>query len=85
VATKSLANQGGVQIFPSFNTDGKVFVKAGANVLLRRIQVWDAGGRLLSDQPRPNGEPVSLPDERGLYYIVVESSRGKTVQKVVRQ
>ncbi|MDX1912161.1 MAG: T9SS type A sorting domain-containing protein [Saprospiraceae bacterium] len=85
VATKNLSIQGRVQVFPSLSTDGKVWVKAEGNVAVRRIQIWDAAGRLLFEQPRPGGEPVSLPNERGMYFVVVETSKGKTVQKVVRQ
>jgi hypothetical protein len=81
VSTQSIVNQNFVKITPTLSTDGNVAVEVIGNVQIRRIQVWDSAGKLLWSQP--NGEPLQLPRRSGIYFVAVETNRGKVVEKVV--
>jgi len=85
VSVKNIAQAGLVKIYPSLNQDGRVNVRANGNVQIRHIQVWDAAGKRVWDKPNSSPfEPIQLPETRGVYYVVVETSGGRVVQKVVR-
>ena len=85
VSVKNIAQAGLVKIFPSLSQDGRVNVRANGNIQIRHIQVWDSAGKRVWDKPNSSPfEPIQLPETRGLYYVVVETSGGRVVQKVVR-
>ena len=72
-----------VRISPTLSNDGRVFVSTSPDVALRSVRVYDAKGRLVWDRSADN--TIWLPAERGMYFITVETSRGRFSQKVVRQ
>jgi NADPH-dependent ferric siderophore reductase len=71
-----------VQITPTISIDGKVNIQTSGDVQIRRIQVWDSAGRLVWDQA---ARAVWLPADKGVYFVAVETSRGRVVRKVLRQ
>jgi hypothetical protein len=83
VSTRDLAAQKLVQIAPSLSFDGQVWVKALQHTEVYKIKVWDTAGKIVWEGKA--GQPVQLPVKRGLYFIMVETNRGKVVEKVVRQ
>jgi len=83
VSTKNIGNKGLVTISPSISQDGLVFVQPIGNIEIKGVQVWDAAGRI--HWQRKGETPVQLPEQRGIYFIVVDTNRGKVVEKVVRQ
>ncbi len=83
VSTKNIENNGLVTITPTLNHDGLVFLKSIGNVNIKGVKVWDAAGRIVWNGK--NGEPVRLPEQRGVYFILVETNRGNVVEKVVRE
>lgn len=85
VSVKNLDNQNIVRVFPQLSLDGQVQVQPLGNTQIRRIQVWDSGGRMVLDKTSGHGEPLRLPNERGLYFIAVETNKGRLVKKVVRE
>lgn len=84
VSTDQLDNKGLVKIFPSLSSDGRVFIQPQGNIQLKQVQVWDAAGRLVWNKPWSNHQAVQLPGNNGIYFVSVMSSKGRTVQKVVR-
>jgi hypothetical protein len=86
VKVKNLQNEGLVKIFPTFSTDGRVFLQPSGNIRIQRVQVWDSAGRLVANSPFDQDHgPVQLPRLSGVYFISVETSMGRIVQKVVRE
>lgn len=83
VSTKNIDNQGLVRVFPTLTQDGRVTVQAQGNVPIQRVQVWDAAGRLVWDKPLGNA-PIQLPAQSGVYFISVETPRGRVVKKVMK-
>ncbi|MBC7777142.1 MAG: T9SS type A sorting domain-containing protein [Phycisphaerae bacterium] len=84
VSVKSIANEGFVKIFPTLTKDGRVNVRTTGNAQVYRVQVWDSTGRLVWDKPF-SGEPIQLPRQSGVYFVSVETEKGREVQKVVRE
>lgn len=75
-------NQSFAQITPSLSGDGKVNIHLSGDVQLRRVQVWDSTGKLVWDQA---SRELWLPADRGIYFVAIETSRGRVVKKVLRQ
>lgn len=84
VATHSAENQNLVMIQPTLCADGLVYIQSVGNVKIIRVSVWNGNGALVW-QGDPAGTPLQLPQEKGIYWVQVETNRGKTVKKVVRQ
>ncbi|MDO8368531.1 MAG: multiheme c-type cytochrome [Saprospiraceae bacterium] len=84
VSTKSIENEGLVKVFPSLCADGRVNIRAFGNTQIRRVQVWDSGGRSVLNKPY-SSEPIQLPRQSGVYFVCVETERGRVVKKVVRE
>lgn len=72
-----------VRISPTLSNDGRVFVSTAPGETLRSVRAYDVKGRLVWDRSADN--TIWLPAERGMYFITVETSRGRYTQKVVRQ
>jgi hypothetical protein len=86
VSIKNVDNEGFVKIFPSLSVDGRVQVQANGKLQISRVRVWDSAGHLVWDKPFGNGnEPIQLPRLSGVYFVSVETSRGRIVEKVMRQ
>jgi len=83
VSTKNIDNQGLVRVYPSLTQDGRVTVQAIGNAQIKRVQVWDAAGRLVWDKPLGN-TPIQLPAQSGVYYISVATEHGRVVKKVIK-
>jgi hypothetical protein len=83
VFVKKIEKEGFVKFFPTLCRDGKVTVQAAPGVRVRRIQVWDAAGKLVWD--RPASEEILLPEQKGIYLVAVVTTRGRVVEKVVRE
>ncbi len=85
VSIKSIDNEGFVKIFPTLTSDGRVYIRSVGNTPIRRVQVWDSAGRIVLDKPfGKDNEPIQLPRLSGVYFISVETGKGRVVQKVVR-
>ena len=83
VSTKNLDNKGLVSIFPSLSLDGRVNVQPKGNTQVRRVQVWDSAGRLVWEKPASD-ELIQLPRQSGVYFVSVDTAKGRVVKKVVR-
>ncbi|MFN0037478.1 MAG: hypothetical protein ACKVUS_20650 [Saprospiraceae bacterium] len=84
VSVKNLSNEGFVKISPTLTHDGRVNVRPAGNVQIRRVQVWNSAGSLVWDKPSAN-EPIQLPRQNGVYFVAVETAKGRVVEKVVRE
>ncbi|MFN0216803.1 MAG: hypothetical protein ACKVT2_21310 [Saprospiraceae bacterium] len=84
VSTKNIDNENFVKIFPTLVRDGRVQVLAYGNTRIRQVQIWDSSGRLVWNKPY-SSEPIQLPGQIGVYYVCVDTSKGRTVKKVVRE
>ncbi|MFN4255381.1 MAG: T9SS type A sorting domain-containing protein [Saprospiraceae bacterium] len=82
VSAKGVAAQAFVKIFPNPSRDGRVFAQASGGVQIRQLKIYDLGGKLISEKV---GREAVLPDRRGVYIVVAETSRGRVVEKVVRE
>ena len=86
VAVKNIKNKGFVKIFPTLSKDGQVYVQPTGNTVIRRVQVWDSAGKLVLDQAfGKDQEPIQLPRQSGVYFVSVQTSNGRVVEKVVRE
>ncbi len=82
VSTQNAAQAAFARISPSLSADGHVNIQLSGDVQLRSVQVWDSAGKLVWDQP---ARELWLPAERGVYFVAIETSRGRVVRKVLRQ
>ena len=86
VSVENPVSEGFIKIFPTLSADGYVHVRPVANVQIRLIQVWDSVGRLVLNKPFSSSNmPIQLPPQSGVYYVMVETTKGRVVEKVVRQ
>ncbi|MBL7775902.1 MAG: hypothetical protein JNK89_07850, partial [Saprospiraceae bacterium] len=72
---------GAVRVWPSMSADGRVWVELPEGVVLKKLRVWSAGGRLEREQTRL---PVELPEQKGAYFIEILTDRGAVVRRVAR-
>ncbi|MCY7329881.1 MAG: T9SS type A sorting domain-containing protein, partial [Saprospiraceae bacterium] len=70
-----------VSITPTLTTDGRVQVHVSAQVKLVQVQIFDSNGRLCGQQ---RSAEVVLPDQRGVYFVLIVTDRGRFSHKVVR-
>lgn len=85
VAVHNPHQDAGLSIFPSLSLDGRITIRATGNTQLRRVQIWDAAGHLISTKLLQNSsEPYQLPPASGVYFVAVETSNGRIVRKIVR-
>jgi len=70
-----------LRVFPTLSPDGRVTIGVPAGDQLRRVQVWDARGRLVWDR---TSTELLLPDTPGVYLVCVETRKTRKVVKVVR-
>ena len=70
-----------VRVVPSVTNDGQLRIDLPAVVRLRRISIWSASGRLVAET---HALQVQLPREKGVYFLVVDTSSGRSVHRVVR-
>ncbi|MCC6460221.1 MAG: hypothetical protein IT260_07105 [Saprospiraceae bacterium] len=82
VSAKETAAAAGIQVFPTLSSDGRVRIQLGPGVSLRRVQVWNAGGQLVWNRVATE---VQLPEARGVYWLDVQTNKGRATQKVIRQ
>ena len=86
VSVENPVSEGFIKIFPTLSADGYVHVRPVAIVQIRLIQVWDSVGRLVLNKPFSGSNmPIQLPPQSGVYYVMVETTKGRVVEKVVRQ
>lgn len=83
VSTQNIDNVGFVHIFPTLSADGKVSVQPLGNTQISRVQVWDAAGQLMWSGPFSK-LPVELPQRAGVYFLAIDTNRGRVVEKVLR-
>lgn len=83
VAVKNADNESFVKVFPTLSRDGRVFIQTSPGVRVLRVQVWDVSGKAVWD--KPGGDAVMLPEKRGVYIVSIATSRGRVVEKVVRE
>lgn len=84
VSSKEAAWKADVRVYPTLSNDGRVFVSTPEGMPVRRVQVWDASGKMVLDQ-KGGQMPIFLPEKACVYFIAVETSRGRVVERVVRQ
>jgi hypothetical protein len=72
---------GQIAVTPTLCPDGRLSIHIPSGDQLRRVQVWDARGRMVWDRAATD---VQLPEVRGVYYVVVETKRERRTVKVVR-
>lgn len=72
-----------VQVYPTLNRDGRLYIRSSPDVQVRRVMVWNAAGKLVWE--KKTGEPVQLPTSKGIYIVRVETNRGVLTEKVVRE
>lgn len=74
-----------VSIAPTLSTDGKIDITVNGNARLLKIDVWSSAGNHQSTlHPSSSKMPLQLPDTPGIYYIAVDTDRGRVVRKVVK-
>ncbi len=81
VGTNNPTAGSGILVQPTLSTNGLVYVEWPANTRLQSVKIWDAHGRLVWNRATT---PVQLPEAKGVYWIEVQTDRGKKVVKLVR-
>ena len=74
----------GADVAGKVTGEGRVQVQPLENARIARIQVWNSAGQEVWNKPWNTNEPVQLPKASGVYFIAIESNKGRMVQKVVR-
>ncbi|MCB9354880.1 MAG: hypothetical protein H6575_09985 [Lewinellaceae bacterium] len=83
VGTNVPAKPAWVKVFPTLSRDGRVSIEAAPGVQVQQVQVWNSAGRAVTAQW--NGVLLTLPQQRGVYFVSVLTSRGRVVEKIVRE
>jgi hypothetical protein len=83
VFVKNIEKEGFVKIFPTLSRNGKVAVQVAPGVRVQRIQAWDSAGKLVWDGGA--SEVIFLPNQKGIYFVAVTTTRGRMVEKVARE
>ncbi len=81
VSSKNLVDKNSVSIAPAITHDGHVIITMSEQVQLLQVRVFDSGGKLCSQQ---YATEVVLPDQHGIYFVVIVTNRGRFSHKVVR-
>lgn len=85
VSTKNLEKTA-FSVYPNPNLDGRFFIKNANNEQVKNLKIFAADGRVVYSGKMPNpGQNLPLPNEKGVYLLVVETKNGRWVEKIVRQ
>lgn len=79
--TVDLKQQWSVKLWPNPTPDGKVYLDV-KNAAIKDIKAWNAAGKLVFQSGA--AREILLNGEPGIYYIEIQTSRGRVVRKVVR-
>lgn len=73
-------------IYPNPSRDGVVFINNPNRMAIQEIQVFDLTGKLVHSEAKNNDEliQVQLPDQKGLYLVVIRTKDQELVEKVTR-
>jgi hypothetical protein len=82
VSAKEQTFIAGINIYPTLNQDGWLYIENTGNTPVREVSVWDAAGNIC--YKGKYGAPIRLPEKRGVYFVAVETRQGRMVQKVLR-
>mgnify|MGYP003330334306 CR=1 FL=1 len=81
-------NLNAIKVFPTISTDGKVNVSVEGNDFIRKINVFDESGKLVSEftyDVSSKNVPVQLPQQAGNYFLEIYLNARTEVKKVIRQ
>ena len=84
VSTKNL-NQTAFSIYPNPSIDGKYFISSQYGETIETIKIYQLNGQLIStNKLGKSNNNLPLPNEKGIYMVVVETKNGVWSQKIVR-
>ena len=72
---------GQVRVLPTLSADGRVRIELPAGVSLNKVLVWNSAGQLVWDK---TSQHIQLPQQKGVYFIEIQTNRGKLVRRVVQ-
>lgn len=83
-AINSLSGGKVISIFPNPTRNG--FISVFNTPPAAKISVFDAAGQQFRCEIKNAGDRITiqLPDDSGLYYIIIENGKEKTIRKVIR-
>ncbi len=71
-----------ILVTPTLTADGRVSIHTAPGVNIQQLKVYDMAGKLVWNHP---ASEIWLPSERGVYWVAVETNRGRMTAKVVRE
>lgn len=77
-----------IKIIPTITLDGKINISIIGNDEIRKINVFDINGKLVSSflaGSLTKNLPVKLPDEAGTYFLEIYLSNREEVRKVIKE
>jgi Secretion system C-terminal sorting domain/Cytochrome c554 and c-prime len=80
VGVKETDNESFVTIFPNPTHDRKISVNIKNGVQIQRIKAYNAQGKLVVQS---RSGDLTLPEEKGIYLLIIETKNGKVVKKIV--
>ncbi|MBL7826736.1 MAG: T9SS type A sorting domain-containing protein [Saprospiraceae bacterium] len=83
VSTQTLMHESRVKVYPSLTSDGLIWIEPAPQIRLKSIEIWDMKGNRVTNSGRQS--PMKLPETKGIYFVLIETDRGRVVKKVVRQ
>lgn len=82
VGTRDVAEVDQIKVYPTLSNNGQVFIQLPQGAQLNNVRIWNSAGKLVWNQPQTQ---CWLPAEKGIYWVEVQTRRGKKSFKVVRQ
>ncbi len=73
-----------VSLFPNPTSDGRIQVSYPNSLTVREIKVYSPLGKLILQQPANRTREIQLPEIKGIYLVVIETSVGQIIKKVAR-
>ncbi len=70
-----------IRVLPTLSADGRIRVELPPGLVLKKTQVWNSAGKLVLDK---GAQQMTLPPQKGVYFIEIQTNRGRVVRRVVR-
>ncbi len=70
-----------IKVLPTLSTDGWVTLELPAGVQLQQVNVWNTAGQMVQKATEAR---ILLPSVPGVYYLDIQTNRGRTVRRVLR-
>jgi hypothetical protein len=70
-----------IQVRPTLSADGTIWVDLPDGLVLQNVRIWNSAGQRVWNRASTK---LQLPGQSGVYFIEIQTNRGRVVRRVVR-